>query len=225
MSAAERIGSSATRGFEARTKSAPTPFGPQILCAESDEEIDARRVDVERDLAGRLDGVRVKEDARALQTRAISATALSVPISLFAAMTVTRIVSGAIADGDRVRGRAAEPVRSDVRHAEALGLEAAARVEDGAVLDRGDDDVRRPSRAARARRAEDARLSASVAPDVKTISFAFAPTRSATCLARLLDGGRARQPEDVAPGRGVPEPSVKYGRIASKTRGSTGVVA
>jgi hypothetical protein len=44
-----------------RTHSAPVPFGPENLWPENGQQIHAERRDVERQLAGRLHGVRVEQ--------------------------------------------------------------------------------------------------------------------------------------------------------------------
>ena len=64
-----------------------------------------------------------------------------------------------------------------------------------------------------------------MAPEVKTISFAFAPTRSATSSRAFSTAEAARIPKTWLRDAALPKVSVKYGRIASRTRGSTGVVA
>ena len=70
-----------------------------------------------------------------------------------------------------------------------------------------------------------ARLFDSVAPLVKTISFAVAPISSATCLRAFSTASSASQPKLWLRLAALPNMSVKYGSIASNTRGSTGVVA
>ncbi len=70
-----------------------------------------------------------------------------------------------------------------------------------------------------------ARLSDSVAPLVKTISLAVAPIRSATCLRATSTASSACHPNEWLRLAALPKRSVKYGSIASSTRGSTGVVA
>src|SRR5262249_42246752 len=55
------IGSSRTRGCRARTKSAPTPLGPDLVRGDGGEIHGGR--DVERHLAEGLDRVRVEQDA------------------------------------------------------------------------------------------------------------------------------------------------------------------
>src|SRR4051812_41057064 len=69
-----------------------------------------------------------------------------------------------------------------------------------------------------------ARLSDSVAPLVNTISLALAPMRSATCLRAFSTASSASQPNGWLRLAGCPNFSVKYGSIASTTRGSHGVV-
>ena len=70
-----------------------------------------------------------------------------------------------------------------------------------------------------------ARLLDSVAPLVKTISFGLAPIRSAICLRALSTASSASHPNGWLRLAALPKCSVKYGSIASTTRGSTGVVA
>ena len=70
-----------------------------------------------------------------------------------------------------------------------------------------------------------ARLLDSVAPLVKTISRAVAPMSAATSRRAALDGLLRLPSPRVRRRRRVAEVSVKYGSIASSTRGSTGVVA
>ncbi len=70
-----------------------------------------------------------------------------------------------------------------------------------------------------------ARLSDSVAPLVKTISRAVAPISPAICLRAASTASSACQPNEWFRLAAFPKRSVKYGSIASRTRGSTGVVA
>ncbi len=70
-----------------------------------------------------------------------------------------------------------------------------------------------------------ARLSDSVAPLVNTISFGLAPMRSAICLRAFSTASSASHPNGWLRLAAFPKCSVKYGSIASTTRGSTGVVA
>ena len=70
-----------------------------------------------------------------------------------------------------------------------------------------------------------ARLSDSVAPEVKTISFAEAFIARATCSRAASTAASASQPKTWPREAGLPKTCVKYGVIASSTRGSTGVVA
>jgi hypothetical protein len=70
-----------------------------------------------------------------------------------------------------------------------------------------------------------ARLFDSVAPLVKMISFGLAPIRSATCLRAVSTASSAAQPKAWLRLAALPKSCVKYGVIASSTRGSTGVVA
>ncbi len=70
-----------------------------------------------------------------------------------------------------------------------------------------------------------ARLSDSVAPLVKMISFARAPISRATCSRPASTASSASQPKPWLRLAALPKASLKYGSIASSTRGSTGVVA
>ncbi len=69
-----------------------------------------------------------------------------------------------------------------------------------------------------------ARLLDSVAPLVKTISLAVAPISAATSRRARSTASCARHPHACVLDAGLPKTSVKYGIIASTTRGSTGVV-
>jgi hypothetical protein len=99
------------------------------------------RADVERHLADGLGGIGVEEHAVLPRDRLpISASGWIVPTSLLAAMTLTRIRVGRLAE--RTAGSDA-PVAADGEHRDPapLALEALAAVEDGPVLDGGRDDV------------------------------------------------------------------------------------
>ena len=107
------------------------------------EQIDAHRLDVDRDLAGALRRVGVEEDALLLGDLAdLVRSAGSSPISLLACMIVIRI--GLV--GDRVPQLVevdqAELVDGEIGdRRQALPLERLAGVEDGLVLGRRGDDV------------------------------------------------------------------------------------
>ncbi len=154
----------------------------------------------------------------------ISAIGCSTPISLFAAMIVTRIVLSVIAarnwsrsmspsffTGRYVTRKPSFSRRLQVSMTALCSVTAVmmwspfSRYIDAAPLI--------------------ARLSDSVAPLVKTISFALAPMRSATCLRPCSTASSASQPYLWLRLAALPKRSVKYGSIASRTRGSTGVVA
>ena len=70
-----------------------------------------------------------------------------------------------------------------------------------------------------------ARLSDSVAPEVQTISLPLAPIRAPTWSRAGSTAFSAVQPKLCDRLAALPNSSVKYGSIASTTRGSTGVVA
>src|SRR5438552_16206360 len=70
-----------------------------------------------------------------------------------------------------------------------------------------------------------ARLIASVPPDVKTSSFGSrAPINAASCSRARSTAASASQPNGWLRLAGCPYFSVKYGSMASTTRGSAGVV-
>ena len=70
-----------------------------------------------------------------------------------------------------------------------------------------------------------ARLSDSVAPDVKMISFGSALIVRATWTRAFVTASSALQPKACVREAALPNSSVKYGSIAWTTRGSTRVVA
>ena len=71
-----------------------------------------------------------------------------------------------------------------------------------------------------------ARLLASVAPEVKTISPGRAPSSAATCSRACSTASAARQPARWVALCGLPTPAgSSHGSIAARTRGSSGVVA
>ena len=76
----------------------------------------------------------------------------------------------------------------------------------------------------RARLPNSARLSDSVPPEVKTISFSPAPRTAATWARAASTAARASRPDRWS-SDGLPYRSEKKGSIASSTLGSTGVVA
>ena len=126
-----------------RTYSAPTPFGPYILCADSDARSTLAFVDVERHLADALHRVDVEQRRPSpCTTLPISSIGLTVPISLLASMIDTRIVLSVMAAAHRLGADPAVLVDGQVGDLEALLLEALAGVEHRLVLGlRGDDVV------------------------------------------------------------------------------------
>ncbi len=68
-------------------------------------------------------------------------------------------------------------------------------------------------------------MSDSVAPEVKTISFSEAPRACASAARAASTAASASQPKTCWREAALPKDCVKYGVIASRTRGSTGVVA
>ena len=70
-----------------------------------------------------------------------------------------------------------------------------------------------------------ARLSLSVAPEVKMISLGVAPTSFAMRSRAVSTAASAAQPKEWLRLAALPNFSTKYGSISSNTRGSMGVVA
>src|SRR5205085_8095149 len=70
-----------------------------------------------------------------------------------------------------------------------------------------------------------ARLSLSVAPEVKMISLVVAPTSLAMRSRAISVASSAAQPNEWLRLAELPNSPLKYGNISSSTRGSTGVVA
>ena len=131
-----------------------------------------------------------------------------------------------IRDGSTKLLQVETSVRTDrqVCDARALALEIPASVDDRAVLGQARDDVISFGPICLCD-ALMARLFDSVAPLVKTISFALAPMRPATWARAFSTASFEVQPNEWLRLAALPNFFVKYGSIASSTRGSTGVVA
>ncbi len=148
-----------------------------------------------------------------------------VPVSWFAACTETRIVSGRSAattfsadtrpvneQGTRVTAK--PRVSSSQRHESSTGRFSTAVVT-----------TCRPRAPYASATPLIARLSASVPPEVKTISRGSTRSRSATWARAASTAASASQPSRWLRLAGWPKRSDSQGRIASTTRGSAGVVA
>ena len=142
----------------------------------------------------------------------MAAMSLSTPISLLTSISETSSVSARSAGYDGLGRYAALFVGLEQRDREAILLELLERVEHGLVLDARAHEMtlrRRGFRRAAARRRaaaatpSNARLLASVAPEVKMISRGSAPISAATCSRAGLDAvvaPRARAHEWPMPG-------------------------
>ena len=122
-----------------------------------------------------------------------------VPSSLFAHMMDTKMVSSRRASFTIWAVMMPSESWFQERHIKAFTFQAAARVDDGFVLvDRGDDvpSMFEPAGALAYIRAAPlmAMLFDSVAPEVKMISFGWAPRRSATCDRAVSTPFSASQP-------------------------------
>ena len=161
---------------------------------------------------------------RAPVTSAIPAIGCSTPISLLASITLTSTVSSVSArsiDSGLTRPSPSgatsvtwAPASASRRHGSSTARCSVATV----TMCGG-----RPAAAATA--PFSARLFDSVAPLVKQISRGSAPTTPATCRRAASAASRAAQPNAWCRLAALPNRSVKYGAIASTTRGATGVVA
>ena len=161
---------------------------------------------------------------RALVIAPISASGWTVPISLFAAMTETRMVSGVIAA--RSSSRSMKPSRSTPSHVTRQPSLFSRLNESSTDLCSVTTEIRwLPRSRSDCAVPLIARLFDSVAPLVKQISFEPAPMSSATCSRAASTAFCASQPYACCLLAALPKRSVKYGSIASSARGSTGVVA
>ena len=165
-----------------------------------------------------------KGTPRSRQSAPISATGWIVPTSLLAAMTETRTVSGRIAaatsaaatipDGPTPTRVTSKPSRSSDRHGSSTAACSIAVVT-----------MWRPFPACDRAIPFTARLSDSVAPEVKTISSGAAPMRAATCSRARSTARCASWPNAWLRPDGLPYFSPKNGSMAATTAGSAGVVA
>ena len=95
-------------------------LGRADLVAGERQGVDAEAGDAEVEPAGGLHGVGVERDAWRVVTAPSAARSCTVPISLFAYISVTRAVSGRIAAVERVRGHDAVRLEGDEGHLEAV---------------------------------------------------------------------------------------------------------
>ena len=165
-----------------RIQSAPDALRSVELVRRERQQIDAERLDVDRDLAGRLHGVGVEQRAARLgDARQLARRAGSVPISLLACITDTSAVSSVRAARSASGDDDAALVDRQQRRLPAAPGQRLQRVEDGLVLDGAGDQVLpagRPRAASATPRM--AKLSLSVPPLVKTTSDGSPPISAAT---------------------------------------------
>jgi hypothetical protein len=115
-------------------------LGAVDLVRRERREVDVHLLDVELDLADALHRVRVEEHAALARDLADLLEGWTVPISLLASITLTRMVLSVMAFFTS-SGSTRPLVDAEVGDLEALLLEALARVEDGLVLGHRRDDV------------------------------------------------------------------------------------
>ena len=154
----------------------------------------------------------------------MSPTGCNTPISLLASITLTSTVSSV----------SARSIDSGLTRPSLSGSTSVTRAPPSASRRQGSSTARCSvaavttcgrGRAAAVTAPFSARLFDSVAPLVKQTSRGSAPIRPATCRRAASAASRAAQPNAWCRLAALPNRSVKYGAIASTTRGSAGVVA
>ena len=155
--------------------------------------------------------------------RPISSSGWIVPTSLLACITETSTVSGRMAartaSGSTSPSRLTGTTVTSNPSRPSAAIESRTALCSMAVVTRW-----RPFPAWNRATPFTARLSDSVAPLVQTISRAVAPMSRATSSRASSTASAASHPNEWLFEAAFPDRSVKYGSIASRTRGSTGVV-
>ena len=192
------------------------------------QQVDVHRFDVERQLAGALRCIDVKQRRRARdRSRRSAAMSCMTPISLFTCMSETSCVSARSAARTCSGCTMPSRVRLQLGDLEAFALELLQRIEHGLVLGawprRGVG--RDPRGSARRRRSRGCpirwrRTSRRCIPGARR-------SRAATCARAFSTSARARRPNSWPAEEGLPCAPLgrRHSIIASATRGSTGVVA
>jgi len=139
---------SGSRRTPRRTYRAPTPFGRVELVARDREEIDAELVDLRRDLADRLGGVGVEQDAALAGDGAHGLNRLDRPDLVVRVHDAHEDRSRCDRPAHVIGVDATGPIYVEVGDARTKALEKAGRLEDRGMLDRGRDDVVAASHAA-----------------------------------------------------------------------------
>ena len=204
------------------------PFGPCSLCAVSDNRSIASLLHVDRQLAGALRRVDVEQHAALAAERDRSRQCPDTPISLFTCISDTSSVSGRSAAATCSASTMPVGAGLQVGDRAAFALELAAGVEHGRMLGARRHEVAPRLRWNRAA-PSNARLFASVAPEVQTICSGVG-IRPALRLrrARVRRVALARAAVAVVDRRRIGEVPVGCRGIeciSSITRGSTAVVA
>ena len=207
-----------------RTHSAPTPLGPLSLCADSDSRSTPSSSTASGSLPADCTASVWNSAPRRRAAAASSATGCTVPISLLACMTETSTVSSVSAASSA--SGATMPLSatgtSDVFQPCRLNafrvLSTASCSMALATMCR-----LRPGAAASAT-PRTARLSASVPPLVKTISWGRAPIRSATAARAPSTWALAAWPNTCTL-EALPNCSRRTAVTVSRTAGASGVVA
>ena len=171
----------------------PDAFRRVNLMAAEAEQVDRDPRHVDRDLADGLRGVGVEDDPALVAEPADLGHGLIVPTSLLAAMTETRTVrsvsAASMASADTIpHASGATTVRSQPSRASRLSGSSTALCSVAAVTRWF------PFRLRAGSTPLIARLLASVAPEVKTISLGSAPIKAATCSRARSTASAASQP-------------------------------
>ena len=213
-----------TRGFLRRTYRQPTPLGPYILCAE----IDIRSTCCASTSSGILPGHCVASVWNSvpfcLHSAPISAIGCSVPTSLLAAISDTRIVRSVIAAASWAMST--WPLPSTGSHVTSKPCASRFFIGSSTALCSVTAVIRwLPFSRYIWATPLIARLLASVEPLVQRISLGCAPISCATWLRASSTAASAVQPNAWLRLAALPKASVKNGSMRCTTRGSHGVVA
>ena len=199
-----------------RNQSSPAPFGPPILCAEHD----TRSTGSSRMRTGILPTActaSVWNGTRCFRhSSPMRASGKTIPVSLFAAIAEHRSAPGNAASSASRSSRPARSTGTWITAAPARSSSAQAPSRAGcstAVVTT----LRRPS-------PRTASASASVPPDVKTISLGSQSSASPHCSRARSTRARASCP-GLCTEEGLANTSRRAGIIAAITAGSSGVVA
>ena len=215
-----------------RTNSTPTPFGAYSLCPATVSRSTPSSLTSTGTLPSDWAASVWTRMPRSLAISAISRIGCSVPTSLLECMTADEPRFAVDGPAHRVGIDAADAVHRQDRHLAAESLKKVARLKRRGMLDGGGDDVdilaEEPAEDALERGEEDAldglvaRLSAAAGEDDLVGMGAEQSRPPVDGRARRLRGRSCRRACVLD---GLPKCVCRYGSIASRTAGSSGVVA